>query len=99
MATYHLNRILGAPFSRGDNFRYIIMTGGSKQWHTDSSKLYDPATGTSPDSISTEYNQIWEAYGADEENEDYRGKMVLVDGDGDQAKTSRYRMQPSSGNS
>ncbi|MBQ3416878.1 MAG: dockerin type I repeat-containing protein [Ruminococcus sp.] len=82
MAAYNLKQILGAAFSRDENVRFTIMTGGSKTWHMDSELPYDPATGEAPDGVSTEYNQIREAFGADEENEDYRGKTVLVDGDG-----------------
>ena len=82
-ATAHFKEILQANFSRGESVRYVIMTGGANTWHTDGNLLYDPATGKSIEKgISTEYNQIWEAYGADEENAAYRGKMVLLDGDG-----------------
>ena len=82
-ASMHFKEILQANYSKGESVRYVIMTGGSSKWHTDGALLYDPATDSSIDKgISTKYNQVWEAYGADEENEKYRGKMVLLDGDG-----------------
>ena len=82
-ATAHFKEILEANFSKGESVRYVIMTGGAGKWHMDGALLYDPAAGSKIETgISTEYNQIWEAYGADEENAAYRGKMVLLDGDG-----------------
>ena len=82
-ASMHFKEILRTYFSKGESVRYVIMTGGSKKWHMDGALLYDPAAdGSIETGISTEYNQIWEAYGADEENEKFRGKMVLLDGDG-----------------
>ncbi len=82
-ASAHFKEILQANFSKGESVRYVIMTGGASKWHTDGEFLYDPDAGSMIEQgISTEYNQIWEAYGADEENKAYRGKMVLLDGDG-----------------
>ena len=82
-ASDHFKQILQANFSKGESVRFVIMTGGSSKWHTEGELLYDPASGGKiGQGISTEYNQIWEAYGADEENDTYRGKMVLLDGDG-----------------
>lgn len=80
MATYNLHQILNASFSKDDKIRFVVMTGGADQWHTESSYLYDPATGTSPIDISGEYNQIWEAKGQDAAENP--GKLVLLDGDG-----------------
>ena len=82
-ASAHFKEILQANFSKGESVRFLIMTGGASKWHTDGELLYDPASESMIEQgISTKYNQIWEAYGADEENETYRGKMVLLDGDG-----------------
>ena len=82
MATYNLMQILQAKFSADNDVRFIVMTGGSEEWQTKSEYLYDPATGTSPEKIDTEYNQIWEAKGHDAADPAQRGKLVLVDGDG-----------------
>ena len=82
LATYNLEQILKANFSSDDDVRFVVMTGGSYEWFLDSDFLYDPNTGTSPETISSEYNQIWEACGLDAKTPAYRGKLVLVDGDG-----------------
>ena len=42
MATYNLKQILRANFSADDDVRFIVMTGGSKVWQTQSEYLYDP---------------------------------------------------------
>ena len=80
LATYNLLQVLRAKFSANGSVRFIVMTGGSEVWQTESDYLYDPVTGTSPEKINTEYNQIWEAMGADAPENP--GKLVLVDGDG-----------------
>lgn len=93
MATFNLLQVLKANFSEDEDVRFIVMTGGSKLWQTEKEYLsIDPElvpAGKPVDSISAEYNQIWEAKGADDPI--YRvepsegpahGKMVLVDGDG-----------------
>lgn len=82
MATYNLRQILRSHFSDDGDVRFIIMTGGSKTWQLESSYLIDPATGTSPASISNEYNQLWEAKGLDAAADQHPGKLVLLDGDG-----------------
>ncbi|MBR4627253.1 MAG: hypothetical protein IKO47_06080 [Ruminococcus sp.] len=78
--TFSLEEILSSDFGSGDDVNFIVMTGGSKEWMTDSSLLYDPATGTSPEGISSEYNQIWEAKSIS--SPENPGKLVLLDGDG-----------------
>ena len=93
MATFNLLQVLKANFSEDEEVRFIVMTGGSNLWKTEKEYLsIDPdlvPAGEPVDSISAEYNQIWEAKGADDPH--YRvepsegpahGKMVLVDGDG-----------------
>jgi hypothetical protein len=55
------------------------MTGGSEVWHMESRWLCD-GSGNQIDKISSEYNQVWEAKGADAVQNP--GKMVLLDGDG-----------------
>ena len=82
MATWNLYQVLKANFSASEKVRFVVMTGGALEWWLESEYLYDPATGTAPEAISGEYNQIWEAYGLDAVNEAYRGKLVLLDGDG-----------------
>lgn len=93
MATFNLKQILRAKFSADDNVKVVIMTGGARTWHMESSSLYDPAADKNPEAISSEYNQIWEAKGADAGADDHAGQMVLLDGDGimgdgDEAKKS-----------
>ena len=96
MATYNLKQVLKAKFSADDDIKFIIMTGGSKKWQLDDDNdpnnengyLADPAAGAEnqPKQISGEYNQIWEARGADAKkdgaDDPNAGKMVLLDGDG-----------------
>ncbi|SEH54850.1 MULTISPECIES: clostripain-related cysteine peptidase [Atopobiaceae] len=56
------------------------MTGGSLKWHLDAGYLRDKDdhTGTLTE-ISSEYNQVWEVYGATDNAESY---LRLLDGDG-----------------
>lgn len=102
MASYNLHQVLDANFSKDDNIRFIVMTGGSKQWRINEGKpgedgkparldlLCEP-DGTPVSEASTVYNQIWEAKGKDAA--EHPGKMVLLDadgisGDGESAKES-----------
>ena len=79
MATYNLEQILRANYSSEEKVKFVVMTGGSEEWHMDSRWLCD-GSGNQIDKISGEYNQIWEAKGADAVQNP--GKMVLLDGDG-----------------
>ncbi|MBR2546940.1 MAG: hypothetical protein IKF07_01940 [Eubacterium sp.] len=92
MATFNLLQVLKANFSDDEDVRFIVMTGGSNLWRLEKEYIsIDPKLvpeGEPVDSVSAEYNQIWEAKGADSE---YRvepaegpahGKIVLLDGDG-----------------
>ena len=82
-ATYTLKQIMSASFSGSGKVRFLVMTGGATNWYMESDYLIDPDTGMAPEGgISTEYNQVWEICGIDADIEAYRGKMVLVDGDG-----------------
>ena len=54
MATYNLMQILRANFSADDDVRFIVMTGGSETWQTESQYIYNPATGTSPAKINVD---------------------------------------------
>ena len=73
-----LKEYMAAKFNRSD-FRIIVMTGGSLKWHLEASYLRDkddnpfPPTGE----ISSEYNQVWEVYGANDGS-----YLQLLDGDG-----------------
>lgn len=89
MATYNLRQILNSNFSKDDKIKLIVMTGGSDKWHLESEYLYDPETGSSPETIDNQYNQIWEAKGLDASENP--GQLVLIDkdgilGDGENAK-------------
>ena len=96
MATYNLRQILNAEFSKDEDVKFIIMTGGANLWHLEDEYLVFPEEGVNlpedavvdedgqqvdPKSrISNCYNQIWEAKGTDAGENP--GKLVLVDGDG-----------------
>lgn len=89
MATYNLKQILRADFSQNDRVKVVVMTGGSDKWHLERDALADPQADADqqPQEISGEYNQIWEARGADALDEQggpdpNAGKLVLLDGDG-----------------
>ena len=77
--TAMLKEYMATKFDRSD-FRIIVMTGGSLKWHLDAGYMRDKAgnAGTLTE-ISSEYNQIWEVYGATDNSEGY---MQLLDGDG-----------------
>ena len=79
MATYNLEQILRANYSSGEKVKFVVMTGGSEVWHMESRWLCN-GSGNQIDKISSEYNQVWEAKGADAVQNP--GKMVLLDGDG-----------------
>jgi len=86
-----LEEYMASKFNRSD-FRIIVMTGGSLKWHLDASYLRDKDgnAGTLTE-ISSEYNQVWEVYGATGNAEGY---LRLLDGDGvsgdgDNAKKSK----------
>ena len=74
-----LKEYMASKFDRSD-FRIIVMTGGSLKWHLDAGYLRDQDgnAGTLTE-ISSEYNQIWEVYGA---TDDAEGYLRLLDGDG-----------------
>ena len=60
--------------------RFIVMTGGSLKWHLAPRYLRDKnGEADKIDAISTEYNQVWELFGATDTSEGY---MKLIDGDG-----------------
>ena len=84
MATHNIRQILKANFSKDEDVRVIIMTGGANRWRTKSNQLVFPDGVNTPDGkngISSKYNQIWEARGADSPDGN-AGKLVLLDGDG-----------------
>ena len=88
-----IKEYLHASFNQ-DNFRVIVMTGGSSKWHLESQYLRDKDGGDTLTGISNEYNQVWEVYGAQGEKEGY---LRLLDGDGvsgdgDDAKTSEKEL-------
>ena len=98
LGTYNLEQVLSANFSSNEKVKVIVMTGGSYDWWFDSSYLFDPANPDDEIAISTQYNQIWEAKGADSEyQEGGMGKLILVDrdgvsGDGENAKPSEQEL-------
>ena len=83
MATYNLHQILKSNFSANEDVRFVVMTGGSSEWQFNKGEgddyLCDPS-GKKIADVSTEYNQLWEAKGADAKENP--GRMVLLDGDG-----------------
>ena len=87
MATYNLMQILNARFSSDDDVKLLVMTGGSYEWFMDSEYLRDPdglglavSEYTDEYTISYEYNQLWEARGADDP--DHPSTLTLLDADG-----------------
>lgn len=89
MATYNIRQILESKFSGGDKVKFIIMTGGSDEWHTPSEWLVDAEHPDQTISIDPEYNQVWEAKGADAAENP--GKMVLLEKEGLQGKKARVK--------
>lgn len=87
LASFNIKQVLDANFSADDDVKFIVMTGGSLKWNLESEYLCDPnGLGLAVDdetgeyTISSEYNQIWEAKGADAAEN--AGKLVLLDADG-----------------
>ena len=73
MATHNLNQIVNAKFSAEGKVRVIVLTGGAKTWHFD----HAADTAGEPINISSECNQVWQAYGQDYTgNEKFRGKLI-----------------------
>ena len=84
MGTHNLHQILKAKYSANEDVRFVVMTGGSEEWHLESNYISDPdglmPAGEPKNKVSGKYNQIWEAFGADAK--EHAGQMVLRDGDG-----------------
>ena len=87
LASFNIRQILKSNFSADDNGKFIVLTGGSLLWNLESEYLCDPnGLGLSTDeetgeyTVSSEYNQLWEAKGADAAEN--AGKLVLLDADG-----------------
>lgn len=89
MATYNIRQILKSNFSAEDKVKFIIMTGGSDEWHTPPELLADPSDPDKTVYIDPEYNQIWEAKGADAAENP--GKMVLLEEEGLYGEKARDR--------
>lgn len=61
MATYNIEQILKANFSKDDGIRFIVMTGGSNQWQLDKDYLVFPEGNNVPDDAVAGYDpQIME---------------------------------------
>lgn len=87
MATYNLKQVLNAEFSSDEDVRCLVMTGGTYEWHMESEYLRDPddlgltvSEFTGESMISYEYNQLWEAKGADDP--EHPSTLTLLDADG-----------------
>ena len=76
VCTAMLKEYMASNFNRSD-FRIIVMTGGSLKWHLEAEYLRDEHGEATLDEISSEYNQVWEVYGAND-----GGYLRLLDGDG-----------------
>ena len=92
MASHNLHQIMSASYD-SEKINFIVMTGGSNNWHLESEYLQDSA-GNELSKISTDYNQIWSVSG---KTTDSHGKMTLLDGDGilgdgDEAKPSTFEL-------
>ena len=56
MATYNIEQILKSNFSKDEDIRFLIMTGGSNQWHLDKDCLVFPEGNNVPDDAVAEYD-------------------------------------------
>ena len=89
MATHNLHQVLNSRFSDDEDVRFIVMTGGSSQWQLeseylkiDTDLLADDEKDKASNGVSCNYNQIWEAKGADYPVAEDAKKLILLDGDG-----------------
>lgn len=87
LASFNIKQVLESNFSADGDVKFIVMTGGSLQWNMPANYLSDPnGLGMAVDeetgeyTISSKYNQLWEAKGADAAEN--AGKLVLLDADG-----------------
>ena len=87
MATYNLKQVMKARFSADEDIKCVVMTGGSYEWYMESDYLRDPDDlglsvyeDTDEYTISAEYNQLWEARGADDPENP--STLTLLDADG-----------------
>ena len=67
LCSFNLKQILNSEFSEDDKIKFIVMTGGSDEedgWHMEPEYLCDPSD-EELETISTDYNCIWEAKGSD----------------------------------
>ena len=56
MATYNIEQILKANFSKDEEIRFLIMTGGSNQWQLKKDYLVFPEGNNVPDDAVAEYD-------------------------------------------
>lgn len=82
MASHNLKQILKSNFSSSGKIRFLVMTGGASyyEWWLGKSYLAYPEGMPEAEEISTQFNQIWEAKGADAGA--LSSKLLLLDGDG-----------------
>ncbi len=57
MATYNIEQILRSNFSKDEEIRFLIMTGGSNQWQLKQDYLVFPEGNNVPDDAVAEYDQ------------------------------------------
>ena len=80
LATHNLSQVLRAGFSRNNDVRIVVMTGGSEYWWIKETDCVIPESIRIDDFYDTTYNRLWEAKGADADEDP--GKLVLLDADG-----------------
>ena len=87
MATHNLMQILNSEFSADGDVSFIVLTGGAEEWYMESEYLRDPyelglsvSQLTGEYTVSNEYNQLWEAKGADAPEAPCT--LTLLDADG-----------------
>lgn len=83
-ATWNLTQSMNANYD--ENLNYIVMTGGSKEWHTPEEYL-DGA-----EAVDAEYDQIWKLEGKREEEE--HGKMKLLEPTGIEGFEKAHMAKP-----
>ena len=80
-ATHNLMQILNSSYSKDKKVRVLVLTGGTYRWHMDSKYTITEGKAQIAMGIPAESTNVWEVYGADAADADFRSKMVwLSDG-------------------
>ncbi|MBO4217063.1 MAG: hypothetical protein J5940_03875 [Clostridia bacterium] len=69
LATWNLKQSMEAEYD--ENLNYIVITGGSTEWHTEAEYL------EGAESVDPDFRQVWKVEGKREDEE--HGKMILLE--------------------